>query len=116
MISDHTWSLSAVLNQYETAIKSVGDIIEDYDTDKLFPVLGFGKIEKKADQCFSGSSEIISLMVVRILTKSSDNLKNPFITSFYRCQTSARRPSVARVLREHAPLKPLLSEYLRFGH
>ena len=47
MISDHTWSLSAVLNQYETAIKSVGDIIEDYDTDKLFPVLGFGKIEKK---------------------------------------------------------------------
>ena len=46
MISDHTWPLSAVLNQYETAIKSVGDIIEDYDTDKLFPVLGFGKIEK----------------------------------------------------------------------
>ena len=30
------------LNQYETAIKSVGEIIEDYDSDKLFPVLGFG--------------------------------------------------------------------------
>ena len=29
-------------NQYELAIKSVGEIIEDYDTDKLFPVLGFG--------------------------------------------------------------------------
>jgi hypothetical protein len=29
-------------NQYETAIKAVGEIIEDYDTDKLFPVLGFG--------------------------------------------------------------------------
>jgi len=30
------------LNQYELAIKSVGDIIEDYDSDKLFPTLGFG--------------------------------------------------------------------------
>ncbi len=29
-------------NQYEQAIKSVGEIIEDYDSDKLFPVLGFG--------------------------------------------------------------------------
>lgn len=29
-------------NQYTTAIKSVGSIIEDYDTDKLFPALGFG--------------------------------------------------------------------------
>ena len=30
------------MNQYETAIESVGNIIEDYDSDKLFPVLGFG--------------------------------------------------------------------------
>ncbi len=29
-------------NQYTTAIKSVGCIIEDYDTDKMFPALGFG--------------------------------------------------------------------------
>jgi len=29
-------------NQYGTAIKSVGDIIQDYDTDKMFPALGFG--------------------------------------------------------------------------
>ncbi len=29
-------------NQYELAIQSVGEIIEDYDSDKLFPVLGFG--------------------------------------------------------------------------
>ena len=33
-----------IFNQYETAIKSVGEVIEDYDTDKLFPVLGFGKV------------------------------------------------------------------------
>jgi len=29
-------------NQYITAIKSVGEIIQDYDSDKLFPALGFG--------------------------------------------------------------------------
>lgn len=29
-------------NQYEQALKSVGDIIQDYDSDKMYPVLGFG--------------------------------------------------------------------------
>ncbi len=29
-------------NQYTTAIRSVGSIIEDYDADRLFPALGFG--------------------------------------------------------------------------
>jgi len=29
-------------NQYVQAIRAVGDIVEDYDTDKLFPVYGFG--------------------------------------------------------------------------
>eukprot|EP00092_Neocalanus_flemingeri_P106493 GFUD01136651.1.p1 GENE.GFUD01136651.1~~GFUD01136651.1.p1 ORF type:complete len:613 (+),score=118.61 GFUD01136651.1:100-1938(+) len=29
-------------NQYITAIKAVGEIIQDYDSDKMFPALGFG--------------------------------------------------------------------------
>jgi len=29
-------------NQYSLAIKAVGDIIQDYDYDKMFPCLGFG--------------------------------------------------------------------------
>ena len=29
-------------NQYVTAIRSVGEIIQDYDADKMFPALGFG--------------------------------------------------------------------------
>jgi len=33
---------SGAPNQYITAIKAVGDIIQDYDSDKLFPALGFG--------------------------------------------------------------------------
>jgi len=29
-------------NQYQVAIQSVGEIIQDYDSDKMFPALGFG--------------------------------------------------------------------------
>jgi hypothetical protein len=29
-------------NQYVTAIRSVGEIVQDYDSDKMFPALGFG--------------------------------------------------------------------------
>lgn len=29
-------------NQYEQALTAVGEIIQDYDSDRLFPVLGFG--------------------------------------------------------------------------
>ncbi len=38
----HHFDASRGDNQYTTAIKSVGSIIEDYDTDKMFPALGFG--------------------------------------------------------------------------
>ncbi|KAG9335891.1 hypothetical protein JZ751_003548 [Albula glossodonta] len=30
------------LNAYAMALKAVGDIIQDYDSDKMFPALGFG--------------------------------------------------------------------------
>merc|ERR1712107_274925 len=29
-------------NQYVTAIRSVGEIVQDYDPDSMFPALGFG--------------------------------------------------------------------------
>jgi hypothetical protein len=29
-------------NQYVTAIRAVGDIVQDYDSDRMFPALGFG--------------------------------------------------------------------------
>lgn len=34
--------LSDKPNQYEQALFAVGDIIQDYDSDKMFPALGFG--------------------------------------------------------------------------
>ncbi|PNF15182.1 Copine-8 [Cryptotermes secundus] len=33
---------SSMPNQYEQALTAVGEIIQDYDSDHLFPVLGFG--------------------------------------------------------------------------
>jgi hypothetical protein len=30
------------LNEYQKVILSVGSIIEEYDTDKIFPLMGFG--------------------------------------------------------------------------
>lgn len=32
------------MNQYESAIWAVGSVIEQYDSDKKFPVIGFGAI------------------------------------------------------------------------
>eukprot|EP01040_Poterioochromonas_malhamensis_P007719 gene7719-8337_t len=48
------------LNEYETAIISVGKILETYDTDKMYPVYGFGarlknetgQFEAVAQHCF----------------------------------------------------------------
>ena len=38
----HYMNPQTMENQYTTAIRSVGEIVQDYDTDKQFPALGFG--------------------------------------------------------------------------
>lgn len=45
-------------NEYETAIRSVGDILASYDTDQLFPVFGFGA---KLPPDYSAPSNLFSL-------------------------------------------------------
>ena len=48
-LSDREW------NQYQMAIWEVGGILEAYDTDKFFPVFGFGGVphhEGKVNHCF----------------------------------------------------------------
>lgn len=30
------------MNDYAMALRAVGEIIQDYDSDKMFPALGFG--------------------------------------------------------------------------
>lgn len=56
-LSYHSWDSShRVLNQYEKAITSVGSILEEYDSDKLFPVYGFGaKVRNHQTQEFSST-------------------------------------------------------------
>jgi len=59
--------ISSQKNQYQQAIESVGEVIEPYDTDKMFPVLGFGaytllpnnKWSNSVDHCFTvGGGEV----------------------------------------------------------
>ena len=38
----HARARTPFLLQYECAIRAVGNVIQDYDTDKLFPALGYG--------------------------------------------------------------------------
>ena len=41
------------LNQYEQCIRAVGEILCPYDSDQLFPVLGFGaKVAGRVEHCF----------------------------------------------------------------
>ena len=42
MSPDSLHYISNIPNAYEQAIHAVGSIIQDYDSDKMFPVLGFG--------------------------------------------------------------------------
>merc|ERR1712137_439862 len=49
------------LNDYEMAIKSIGEILEKYDSDKKYPVMGFGaKYGGVVRHCFQcgGSEEV----------------------------------------------------------
>ena len=49
----HHFSNSNTLNPYQSCIKAVGEILCPYDSDQLFPVLGFGaKINGQIQHCF----------------------------------------------------------------
>jgi len=57
----HFMNPNGTPNQYLHAIMSVGNILEQYDPDKLYPVYGFGgEIEetKKASHCFALNGNI----------------------------------------------------------
>ena len=44
---------STAYNQYQCAIHSTVDILQEYDHDKMFPVYGFGgKVNGSVNHCF----------------------------------------------------------------
>ena len=48
-------------NQYQTAIRAIGSILQEYDSDKRFPVFGFGgKVGGRVSHCFNlgGGTEV----------------------------------------------------------
>jgi hypothetical protein len=49
-------------NQYEAAIYHVGSVLEPYDSDRMFPVFGYGGIpthmgESSTNHCFPVNGE-----------------------------------------------------------
>lgn len=47
-------STGRTLNEYQQAINTVGRVLEEYDTDKLFPVYGFGaRVNGMVSHCFT---------------------------------------------------------------
>jgi hypothetical protein len=76
-------------NDYTRAIRSVGNILQCYDTDKRFPVYGFGgKVNGQVSHCFAlnGNPQYVSHIRVFIIVYYSPSLNSkgmpslPFLT------------------------------------
>lgn len=77
-------------NQYLRAIVSLGQILENYDSDKMFTVLGFGgrvpSVLDKTSHCFALNGNIFNPEVPGIGGVIECNLKH-----YSRLQTSTKR-------------------------
>ena len=63
--------LGAGMNQYEQALLNVGNIIEPYDSDRAFPVFGFGGIPRQmgiagVSHCFAINHNPAAPMIIGI--------------------------------------------------
>ncbi len=93
-------------NQYQLAISSVGGVLEFYDSDKLFPVFGFGGSPAPGmpvSHCFplgdgSGGPCVGECSAVSSVTPSSSSLLSSFSSSntlsthLFRSLSRARSP------------------------
>lgn len=71
-------------NQYVTAITSVGEIIQDYDSDKMFPALGFGaRIPPNGDV---SHEFFLNLSPENPFCKGIDGLLSAYYNSLYNVQ------------------------------
>lgn len=58
------------MNAYALALKAVGEIIQDYDSDKMFPALGFGA-KLPPDGRVSHEFPLVSELPISCCPKSS---------------------------------------------
>jgi len=74
----------AQMNQYQTAISAIGSVVEKYDTDRMFPVYGFGgrvklpdgTISRETEHCFHVGANVEVHGADGILKAYSDGLAN----------------------------------------
>lgn len=59
------------LNAYAMALKAVGEIIQDYDSDKMFPALGFGA-KLPPDGRISHEFALVSKKGIETITDNAD--------------------------------------------
>ena len=70
-------------NQYVTAIQSVGEIVQDYDSDKMFPALGFGARVPPTGQV---SHEFFLTLTDSPFCAGIDGLLSAYYNSLYNVQ------------------------------
>lgn len=70
------------LNAYALALRAVGEIIQDYDSDKMFPALGFGA-KLPPDGRVSHEFALVSTSLCMVSTTEDYNLtmKNSLLLS-----------------------------------
>jgi hypothetical protein len=71
-------------NQYVTAIKSVGEVIQDYDSDKMFPALGFGARIPPDGQV--SHEFFLTLNTSNPYCEGIDGVLNAYYNSLYKVQ------------------------------
>uniref|UniRef100_A0A8C7MGM9 Copine II n=1 Tax=Oncorhynchus kisutch TaxID=8019 RepID=A0A8C7MGM9_ONCKI len=84
-------------NEYLSAILAVGQIIQDYDTDKMFPALGFGAQlppDWKVSVCVEGIAQAYSACLPHIRFYGPTNF-SPIITHVARFATQALQQETA---------------------
>lgn len=67
------------LNAYAMALKAVGEIIQDYDSDKMFPALGFGA-KLPPDGRVSHEFPLVKSQLWLICSSQGDVIMNTKIT------------------------------------
>lgn len=70
------------MNAYALALKAVGEIIQDYDSDKMFPALGFGA-KLPPDGRVSHEFPLVSELPISCCPKSSWNSLGLVQKSFF---------------------------------
>lgn len=90
-------------NQYEAALYNVGSVLEPYDSDRCFPVFGFGGIPKHM-----GLSETSHCFPM------NGNIKNPEIPGIDTIVAEYRRTLPSIDLSGPTYFTPLLTEFRKY--